>query len=398
MTKALLKWTIISIIVGLLVGVGAWAFFHSVNWAISFRKMHPWLVIYLPIVGVLVAWFYQRYGQSVDAGNNLILDEIHDPKRHIPFRMVPMIFGSSVLSHLFGASVGREGAAVQIGSGISDQFSKYFGKYLENRKIILMIGISAGFSSIFGAPIAGAVFGMEVLLLGSVTYEAIFPCFVTAIIGYLTASHLGMEYSHFRGIVLPNFSALSVFFAAVAGLCFGLVARFFIWFLHAVKDFLKEKCTNVIFRPFFGGLVIVISFYLLGHDRYLGLGEEVIASSFVSQIYPLDFLGKIFTTGISVGSGFRGGEVMSLFYIGATFGNALALILPLSFPLLAALGFVSVFAGASNAPIACIFLALRLFGSDIGVYAAIAIVVSYIVSGDKGLYHSQRRFLSKKLE
>jgi H+/Cl- antiporter ClcA len=184
----------------------------------------------------------------------------------------------------------------------------------------------------------------------------------------------------------------------MAGLYFGAIARLFLWFLHFVKDLLRNKCRNIIFRPFLGGLIIILLFYATGSERYLNLGEEIISQSFTAQVYPWDFLGKIFSTGVSVGSGFRGGEVMSLFYIGATAGNTLANILPLSFSFLAALGFVSVFAGASNAPIACLFLALQFFGSDIGIFAAIAIVVSYLASGQKSLYHSQRKHLKKKLE
>ncbi|MDD4973074.1 MAG: chloride channel protein [Bacteriovorax sp.] len=397
MPKILFKWTLLSILVGVMAGTASYAFLISVNAAIEYRRAHQWIVLFLPIAGVLVAWFYSRFGVDVDGGNNLILDEIHDPKKHIPLRMAPMIFASAVISHFFGASVGREGAAVQMSAGLSDQFSKYFGGYFNNRKIILMMGMSAGFASIFGTPIAGTIFGMEILFLGSVTYEALFPCLVASIIGYFTAMTLGISYAHYGPIEIPSLSLVRILSAAAAGICFGLVARFFIWLLHFVKDFLAKKCPNPIYRPFFGGVIVILFFYIFGTDRYQSLGEEIINASFIKHILPWDFIGKIFMTTMSVGSGFRGGEVMSLFYIGATLGNALSFILPLSIPLLAALGFVSVFAGASNTPIACIFLALKLFGSEIGVYAGIAIVVSYLFSGQKSIYHSQRKYLSKKL-
>ncbi|MBC7541014.1 MAG: chloride channel protein [Bacteriovorax sp.] len=397
MPKLLFKWTLLSILVGVLAGIASYTFLVSVNAAIDFRRAHQWIVIFLPIIGVLVAWFYSRFGMDVDGGNNLILDEIHEPQKHIPRRMAPMIFVSAVLSHLFGASVGREGAAVQMSAGISDQFSKYFGTYFNNRKIILMVGMSAGFASIFGTPIAGTIFGMEILFLGSVTYEALFPCLIAAIVGYFTALGLGISYAHYGPIEIPPLTLVRILSAAAAGICFGLVARFFIWLLHFVKDFLAKKCPNPIYRPFFGGVIVVLCFYVFATDRYQSLGEEIINASFIKHVLPWDFVGKIFMTTISVGSGFRGGEVMSLFYIGATLGNALSFILPLSIPMLAALGFVSVFAGASNTPIACLFLALKLFGSEMGVYAGIAIVMSYIFSGEQSLYHSQRKHLLKKL-
>ncbi|MDO9184075.1 MAG: chloride channel protein [Bacteriovorax sp.] len=397
MTQQIFKWSLLAILVGLMAGVASCAFLVSINAAIEFRRTHQWLIIFLPISGALVAWFYSHYGQAVDGGNNLILDEIHEPKKLIPLRMAPMIFISSVLSHLFGASVGREGAAVQMSAGLSDQFSKYFGEYFDNRKIILMVGMSAGFSAIFGAPIAGTIFGMEVLFLGSLTYEALFPCLIASIIGYFTAIALGISYTHYAPIEIPPFTFLRIFSVALAGICFGLVARFFVWLLHKLKDFLASKFPNPIYRPFIGGLIIVFFFYLFGTDRYQNLGEDIINASFVKHVLPWDFVGKIFMTTISVGSGFRGGEVMSLFYIGSTLGNALSFILPLPIPLLAALGFVSVFAGASNTPVACLFLAFNFFGSEIGIYAGIAIVISYLFSGQKSLYHSQREHLLKKL-
>ncbi len=397
MLRSLFKWTVLSSLVGLLAGIAAVAFFKGINWAVDFRRAHTWLVIFLPIVGVLVAWFYSRFGKEVDAGNNLIIDEIHESKKHIPFRMVPMIFFSAILSHLFGASVGREGAAVQMGSGISDQFSKYTGHIFSNRKIILMVGMSAGFSAIFGTPIAGTIFGMEVLQVGSITYEALFPCLVSGVVGYFTAIALGINYANYGLISAPALSLPTILSAAIAGISFGLAARFFVWLLHAVKDLLAKHCRTSIYRPFFGGLFVVLFFYATGTDRYMSLGEDIINQSFVAHVYPWDFLGKIFMTAISVGSGFRGGEVMSLFYMGATLGNALSLILPMAIPLLAALGFVSVFAGASNTPIACIFLALKLFGPEIAVYAGIAVVMSYLFSGQTGIYYSQRKHLINKL-
>lgn len=397
MGKSLLKWTVLSTLVGLLAGVAAVAFFSGINWAIEFRRSHKWIVIFLPIVGVIIAWFYSRFGQEVDAGNNLIIDEIHEPKKHIPFRMVPMIFVSAIISHLFGASVGREGAAVQMGSGISDQFSKFAGHIFSNRKIILMVGMSAGFSAIFGTPLAGTIFGMEVLQVGSITYEALFPCLVSGTVGYFTAIALGINYANYGLIATPALSVTSILSAAVAGICFGLAARFFVWLLHAVKGLLAKYCSNSIYRPFFGGLFVVTFFYITGSDRYMSLGEDIIKQSFVTHVYPWDFFGKIVMTAASVGSGYRGGEVMSLFYMGATLGNALSLILPLTIPLLSALGFVSVFAGAANTPIACILLALRLFGPDIAVYAGIAVVMSYLFSGQTGIYYSQRKHLLNKL-
>jgi H+/Cl- antiporter ClcA len=345
----------------------------------------------LPFAGAAVAWFYHRYGQEIEGGNNLILDEIHEPKKRIPLKMVPMIFVSSTISHLFGASVGREGAAVQMGAGLSDYFAKFFHSEInEYRKIFLMMGISAGFASIFGAPIAGTIFGMEVLAMGSICIEALFPCLVAGLTGYFTAYVLGLHHSPIAVIEIPGIYLSGVFSAIIAGICFGFAARLFSWAMHYVKYLSNSKIANPILRPFIGGFIVLFCFYIFGEDRYLNLGERVIHSSFNEHVYPWDFLGKIWMTAVSVGSGFKGGEVMPLFYVGATLGNVLSYILWMSYPVLAALGFVAVFSGAANTPITGIILAMEFFGPGIGVYASIAVIMSYLFSGSKGIYSSQR--------
>lgn len=382
--------------VGILAGVASYAFLSTLNMAIDLRRSHQWLVLFLPFVGMGVAWFYVKFGHEVDGGNNLILDEIHEPRKVIPLKMAPMIFISATLSHLFGASVGREGVAVQMGASLADQFSKHFGKYFTNRTIILMAGMSAGFASIFGTPIAGAIFGLEIFLIGPLVYKAFFPCMVAAFVGHYTALFLGITHHQYGTIDVPNITFYNILLVMVAAVSFGLVARFFKWSLHFIKDLLSRKSPNPIYRPFFGGIIIISFFYLIGSDRYQNLGEEIIQASFDQYIFPWDFIGKIFTTTISVASGFRGGEVMSLFYIGATLGNALSLIIPLAMSFLAALGFVSVFSGALNTPITSLFLAINLFGSAIGFYATIAVVVSYLVSGHSGIYRSHRKHRLKR--
>ena len=397
MFKKMIVWCSLAIIIGICAGFTSTLFLHSVDWAINFRRAHDWMIVFLPLVGFLVAWFYKVYGREVQNGNNLIIDEIHEPKKTIPFRMVPMIFIGSVISHLFGASVGREGAAVQMGAGFSDQFSKYLGRFYNNRKLILMMGMSAGFSSIFGTPIAGAIFGFEVLFIGTLVYDALLPCLVAAVMGYYTAYLLGVVHPHYFYLDTPSVSISGIVASILAGVIFGLAAKLFVWAIYSVKNLYKEKVKNDLLPPVIGGAIMVVCYYLFGSDRYHSLGEEIIHASFTQHVYPWDFLGKIFTTALSVGSGFRGGEVMSLFYIGSTLGNSLSFILPLDYPILAALGFVSVFAGAANVPIASVILAFELFGPGIGVYAALAIVSSYLFSGGHGIYHSQRTHTEKNI-
>ncbi len=397
MLKKMIVWCSLAVVIGALSGIASTLFLHSVDWAITFRREHSWMILLLPFIGFLVAWFYKNYGNGVENGNNLVLDEIHDPKKTIPFRMVPMIFFGATISHLFGASVGREGAAVQMGAGISDQFSKYLDKFFRNRKLILMMGMSAGFASIFGTPIAGAIFGFEVLFIGTLVYDALLPCLVAAISGYYTALLLGVVHPHYFYMEIPNVSVTGLLSAIVAGIIFGYAAKLFVWSIHKVKDLYERYIPNNLYYPIIGGVILAASFYAIGSDRYHSLGEEIIRASFTQHMYPWDFLGKTFMTAVSVGSGFKGGEVMSLFYIGSTLGNSLSYILPLDYPILAALGFVSVFAGAANVPIASVILAFELFGPGIGAYAALAVVASYLLSGGHGIYHSQRTRVEKNI-
>ncbi len=392
-----LKLIIIAISVGMLAGICSWSFLHSINFAIMFRKEHAWIIYFLPIVGVIVSWCYMQLGKGIDSGSQLILEEIHSPQKHIAFRMVPMIFLSTVISHLFGASVGREGAAVQMGAGISDQFAKYFPKMISSRRVVLMIGISAGFAAIFGTPIAGALFGVEVLIVGAENIEAIFPCFLAAWVGHNSAMFLGVHHTLFPHPLVSEIQSWGILSSVIVGLCAGMVVRLFVWSMRSVKKMVSQITTNPILRPMTGGVVIIIFYFMMGNDRYLSLGEDVINESFIGHVHPWDFLGKIFSSSFSIGSGFRGGEVMSLFYIGATLGNSLSHILPLALPVLAALGFTAVFAGAANTPFASLFLALELFGSNITLYVFVAIIVSVMFSGKKGIYQNQTKYLIKKL-
>lgn len=397
MIKKMLLLCVLGVLIGGASGLVSTLFHHSIKWAIEFRKAHDWIILFLPLVGCAVAWVYMKFGKDIEKGNDLIIDEIHESKKAIPFRMVPMMFVGSVVSHLFGASVGREGAAVQMSSAISDQFSKYVNPFFNNRRLILMMGMSAGFASIFGTPLSGAIFGFEVLFIGTLVYDALLPCLIAAIAGYYTAFLLGVTHSYYFHVETLPISISGILSAIVAGIIFGYVAKFFTWSFHKIKDFFAAKIKNRLFHPLLAGTVIILVYYSTGSDRYLNLGEEIIVSSFTQHVYPWDFLAKNFMTTLSLAGGFKGGEVTTLFYIGATLGNTLSYILPLDYPILAALGFVSVFAGAANTPIAGVILAFELFGSGIGIYASLAIVVSYIFSGKSGIYHSQRTHTEKKI-
>ena len=386
----MVQWLLLALVMAAFVGSASALFLFSLDWATATRLHHHWLIWLLPFAGFAVGWVYLRFGRDVEAGNNLILEEVHSPARVIPLRMAPLVFIGTVISHLFGASVGREGTAVQMGASIADQFTSALKLNNDARRMVLMAGVSAGFSSVFGTPLAGAIFGLEVMAIGRMHYTAIFPCLLAAIVADQVGLMWGVQHTHYAMSAIPQMSIWTLGAVIIAGCCFGLAARIFADATRVIGAMMKTYIAYPPLRPFIGGVIVAIAVYLLHADRYIGLGIPVIVDAFQHPLAPWDFLGKLVFTVTSLGSGFKGGEVTPLFYVGATLGNALAPLLHLPFAFLAGIGFVAVFAGAANTPIASTLMAIELFGADIGIYAAMGCVVAYLVSGYTGIYRSQR--------
>ncbi|WP_413584315.1 voltage-gated chloride channel family protein [Bdellovibrio sp. HCB274] len=395
MLKFAFRWSAISIVIGLLAGTASAGFLASLDFVTRTRVENPWLLFLLPVAGILIAWLYHRHGKGTEAGNILILDEIHSPKQVVPLRMAPLVLFGTLATHLFGGSAGREGTAVQMGASISDQLTHLFKFDNSERKLLLMAGISAGFASVFGTPLAGAIFGLEVLSLRRIRYAAVLPCFAAAIIADRVCSLWGIHHTVYKISDTAALSMMNIGYAILAGIAFGLCARFFIKSLHHVIRLFKNAITNPLVRTFVGGILVIVLAALMQTDRYLGLGLPVIVESFQQHVAPYDFVLKILFTAITLGSGFKGGEVTPLFFIGATLGNALAWFLPLPLSLLTGMGFVAVFAGAAMTPLACTVMAMELFGTQGAVFCAIACVVSFLSSGPKGIYHSHHTEVAK---
>ncbi|HEV2645967.1 MAG TPA: voltage-gated chloride channel family protein [Acidobacteriaceae bacterium] len=391
----LARWIPIASAVGIMAGCASALLLVSLNVATNLRDAHHWLILLLPAAGLLVGYLYRHLGSSVEAGNNLILEEIHNPTATIPLRMTPLILLGTFLTHLFGGSAGREGTAIQTGASLADQLTRPLHLSPSDRRILLMAGISAGFGSVFGTPLAGAIFGLEVLAFGSVSYEALAPCFIAAFIADLTTRAWGVQHTIYRVTETPPMNLRGIVYSMAAGLVFGITAMVFSKATHSVTRLFRRLIAHPPLRPFAGGILVCLAVFATGTTKYIGLGIPTILAAFHTRLPPYDFAAKMLFTIVTLGSGFKGGEVTPLFYIGSTLGNALSGILPLPPSLLAGMGFAAVFAGAANTPIASTLLAVELFGAEAGAYAGIACVISYLFSGHSGIYQAQRVGKSK---
>lgn len=384
------RWLALSSALGVLAGSASAFFLYALDVATGTRLAHPWLLAGLPFAGFATGWVYHRIGQSVEGGNNLLIDEIHDPRRIVPKRMGPLVLAATVVTHLFGGSAGREGTAVQMGGALADRLTVLAGLDRDARRILLMAGIAAGFSSVFGTPLAGAVFGLEVLAIGRLRYDALFACVIAAIVADAVCRLWGAHHTVYAVPLVPPLTLSGFASTLVAGAAFGLVGRLFAQATHALGARFKQRIAYPPLRPFIGGALVAAAATALHAPQYLGLGIPTIEAAFHGPLPVYDFAGKFAFTVVTLASGFKGGEVTPLFYIGATLGNALGQVLALPVPVLAAMGFVAVFAGAANTPIASTLMAIELFGAPIGVHALLACVVAYLFSGHMGIYRAQR--------
>ncbi|WP_426485877.1 voltage-gated chloride channel family protein [Flavobacterium sp. 2] len=402
------KWIIICALIGIFSGSASAFFLVSLEWVTQFRIAHDWIIWLLPIGGLLVGLSYYYFGESVVKGNNLLLEEYENPQKTIPFKMAPLVLLGTLITHLFGGSAGREGTAVQMGGAIADQFTKFFKLDNSERKILIILGISAGFASVFGTPLAGAIFALEVLYFSKINFKSILLSFLVAYAAYFTVEFWEIKHTHYSIPVVPELSSSSLFYTIVLGLLSGLAALLFARSTHFWSSLFSKNIKYPPLRPVIGGVVLAIAFGYFGFTQFSGLGVPYIVDSFNHPNEWYDFLLKILFTGFTLGAGFKGGEVTPLFFIGAALGSALFYIFPMPIALLAGMGFVAVFSGATHTPFACTIMGMELFGIEPGIFIAIACTVAYFSSGSVGIYKSQivkgpkyklyQKFQKKELE
>lgn len=400
-----LKWLLISLCIGLLAGSASALFLESLEWIGHYRDAHLlWMLALLPIGGLIIGLSYFFAGKGIESGNNVIIENIHNPGNSgVPLKMAPMVLFATLLTHLVGGSAGREGTAVQMSGALSDQLTRFFKLTFEDRRILLIASIAAGFASVFGTPLAGTLFGLEVCMIGNKRYQALLPAFFTAVIAdYITQHIWHVSHTTYSIPIIPSLNIETLSYIILAGICFGLAALLFIKTTHIFTSLFKSTISYAPLRPLLGGILLAILFYGLNlffnSTKFIGLGINGIVEAFVTPSTNYDFLLKIFFTALTLSCGFKGGEVTPLFFIGATLGSALSLILPIPTALLAGMGFVAVFSGATKTPIACIFMAVELFGIECGIYAAFACGIAYLCSGRTGIYTRKQIEEEKEIE
>ena len=391
----LLRWVGLGAIVGVLAGVSAWALLTALDWATSVRVANPWLLLLLPVAGFVVGFAYYRWAGTAVAGNNLLLDEIHDPQAWVPRRMAPLIYVATVVTQIFGGSAGREGTGLQMAGSLTDWFARTIRLPPSDRRILLIAALAGGFGSVFGVPLAGAVFGLEVQSVGRLRYDALVPALAASVVGNQVTMALGIHHE-----INPQLSIevepLLLLKVAVAALAFAAAGALFIELTHAIKVLVGAAIPWPPARPILGGLLIIGLALLVGNQDYLGLSLPLISHALEGQSVGFEvFLLKIAFTALTLGTGFQGGEVTPLFVIGATLGAALGTVLGVPVEVMAAIGFVAVFAGAANTPLACTIMGVELFGAGLVVPIAVACVISFVFSSHRSIYERQRVTIRK---
>lgn len=376
----MLKRIFLACVAGVFAGTAATIFLIALKAATTYRELHPVIIYALPFMGLLIGWVYHTYGKDSEPGTNLIMDEIHKPQQRLPLKMAPMILLSTVATHLFGGSAGREGTVVQMGASLADQLSR--GLSPERRRALLQAGAGAGFGAAIGAPIAGVLFGMEFIRARS---NAWLECLVASLFAFLVTLLLHAPHTHYPPVFAPLFDIKLLLYTAGAGLAFGFTARFFIYLTHLVEIVQKKLVKFPPLKPFLAGVLLVILYTAFHTTRYAGLGLPIIQQGLTDPSPWYDPLLKALFTALTIGSGFKGGEFIPLVFIGTTLGSALGS------PILAAVGFAAVFGAAANTPLACAVMAMEIFGWSMAPYALLGGYIAYFVSGTHGIYKTQPR-------
>ena len=388
------KWTLIALVTGAIGGgIGA-AFRYAISWVTDLRVENPWLCYLLPAGGVMIAFLYRVTKLSGHADTNLIINSVRSEEK-VPILLAPVIFLSTVITHLFGGSAGREGAALQLGGCIGSFIGRIVRLNEKDMPIALMCGMSGLFSALFGTPLTATVFAMEVISVGIIYYSAFLPCIVAALSAFSITTLCGLSPTTYPIDTVPALNVVNILTVGVLGVAAAILSILFCISLDQTHKLAVKYFRNEYLRTAVGGTAIALLTLLIG-TRYNGIGGEVIAAAVTKgEALPYDFILKMLFTVITIGFGYKGGEIIPTFFIGATLGATLAPLLGLPASFGAAIGLIALFCAVVNCPIASLILSIELFGSRGLIFFAVALCVSYMLSGYYGLYSEQKIVYSK---
>ena len=388
------KWVAISLLVGGIGGVLGSLFHFCIDAATDFRSHNTWLVLLLPVAAVVIRWFYHIFKSDVHLDTNLVIRSLRENNK-IPVIMIPLIFLGTVITQFFGGSAGREGAALQLGGSVGYNLGRLFRIKDNNMQIIVMAGMSGVFSALFGTPITAAVFSLEVASVGMLYYTALLPCFVSAIVSYGISRFFGISPVRFDGINFENITVSLVAKTVLLSVLLALLSILFCFVIEKTSYFARKFSPGGYFRAVSCSLIVVALTFLVGTYDYNGAGMFVVERAMTGQAQPFAFALKLLFTALSLAAGFKGGEIVPAFFVGSTFGCVFAPFIGMDPAVGAAIGFVALFCGVVNCPLASLLLSVEVFGTKGLLLFAISCGISYMLSGYFGLYTSQRIVYSK---
>lgn len=388
------RWSAFSVLIGLTTGLVGTAFGRCVLWAGEYFRENRWTIYFLPVTGLLVVWVYHVLKEDKNRGTNMVIESIYTNSDITP-GTAPAVFLGTVLTHLSGGSAGREGAALQMGGSIGNQIGKWLRLDEKDRKIAVMCGMSGAFAALFGTPMAAAVFSMEVISIGVMYYAALVPCVFSAFIGAAVSGSLGLSPEAFPIGAVPEFGLKMALLTILLGFLCALTAELFCIVLHRTAKIYETYFPTPNKRIIAGGFLVITFTLLSGSIDYNGSGIHLIEQCFEGEVKYGAFLWKILFTAVTLEAGFKGGEIVPTFCIGATFGCAFAMITGQPHGLMAACGMLALFVGVTNCPISTLLIGFEMFGYSAMPYFVIVIAVSFTLSGYYSLYSSQKFAYSK---
>lgn len=391
-----LKVISVTLCCAVVMGIISFVFLKMLGLSSVFREFFPYCIWFLPLSGMLTAFVYKRYGGESSKGNNLIIQSANEGVK-VPKRLAFLTFIFTLLTHFSGGSAGREGTAVQIGGTLTSNVADKLGFKNENRKIIILSGLSAAFGSVFGTPLAGTFFGMEVCCIGQLSVSAVIPCFLSSYLANAVTLLLGATHEAHKISAIPSLDIKSVLVFISASILFGLIGKLFALGVKYLKLLYAKIFKNTVLSAFIGSVIVVLLIVLLNLNEYEGLSTWQQTTAFEGNANWYDMPVKFILTTLTLGAGFQGGEVTPLFDIGASFGGWYANMFGIEPSFLAAIGLICVFGSAANTPITTIMLGIELFGAEAVPYFVFASLISFIASGKSGIYSAQERKLSKNI-